>query len=92
MPRGDKKAIMNYPVHRLDLNTQNRATKILRVVDELIRLNNWINNNLDYHSAKVRLVKMKYQIVIKSLSYLHSISKNSRRSTNKFKTPTFLAA
>lgn len=46
MPRGDKKAIMNYPVHRLDLNTQNRATKILRVVDELIRLNNWINNNL----------------------------------------------
>lgn len=47
MPRGDKKAIMNYPVHRLDLNTQNRATKILRVVDELIRLNNWINNNLE---------------------------------------------
>lgn len=46
MPRGDKKAIMNYPVHRLDLNTQNRATKILRAVDEKIRLNNMINNNL----------------------------------------------
>lgn len=47
MPRGDKKAIMNYPVHRLDLNTQNRATKIVRVVDEKIRLNNMINNNLE---------------------------------------------
>lgn len=46
MPRGDKKAIMNYPIRRLDLNTQIKATKILRVVDEKIRLNNMINNNL----------------------------------------------
>ena len=47
MPRGDKKAIMNYPIRRLDLSTQIKATKILRVVDEKIRLNNMINNNLE---------------------------------------------
>ena len=53
MPRGDKKAIMNYPVHRLDLNTQIKATKILRVVDEKIRLNNMINNNLEEQAKAI---------------------------------------
>lgn len=53
MPRGDKKAIMNYPIRRLDLSTQIKATKILRVVDEKIRLNNMINNNLEEQAMAI---------------------------------------
>lgn len=46
MPRGDKKSIMNYPVYKCDMNTQVKSIITLKLIDEKIRLNNVINNNL----------------------------------------------
>lgn len=47
MPRGDKKAIMQYDVPDLDLNTQNRIAKLLRSLDIRIETNRQINDNLN---------------------------------------------
>lgn len=79
MPRGDKKAIMNYPIHNFDLNTQIKTTKILRVVDELIRLNNMINNNLVAYLFRIRMTKTSHR---RSMQITILPFKNHRRSTN----------
>ena len=47
MPRGDKKAIMQYDVPDFDLNTQNRIAKLLRSLDAQIETNGKINDNLE---------------------------------------------
>lgn len=46
MPRGDKKAILEYTVSDLDLITQKKATIILSLIDRKIAVNNTINDNL----------------------------------------------
>lgn len=46
MPRGDKKAILEYTVSDLDFITQKKATIILSLIDRKIAINNTINNNL----------------------------------------------
>lgn len=46
MPRGDKAAIMEFPVPDYDIATQRKIASILRAIDEKIELNNQINNNL----------------------------------------------
>lgn len=46
MPRGDKKAILEYTVSDLDLVTQKKATIILSLIDRKIAVNNTINDNL----------------------------------------------
>ena len=47
MPRGDKKSIMEYPVKNFDLVTQLKSIITLKLIDEKIKLNNAINNNLE---------------------------------------------
>ena len=51
MPRGDKKAIMQYLVPDFDLLTQKCISKILRSIDRKIELNNKINDNLQAEPA-----------------------------------------
>lgn len=46
MPRGDKKAIMEYEVPELSYEDQCRIAGILEVIDEKIELNTDINKNL----------------------------------------------
>lgn len=46
MPRGDKKAIMEYEVPELSYEDQCKIAGILEVIDEKIELNTDINNNL----------------------------------------------
>lgn len=46
MPRGDKVAIMNYPVHLPNIETQKKIAHFLSLLDEKISLNNRINDNL----------------------------------------------
>lgn len=46
MPRGDKKAIMEYEVPKLSYEEQSKIASILEVIDEKIELNSSINNNL----------------------------------------------
>ena len=46
MPRGDKVAIMNYPVLLPDIETQKKIAHFLSLLDEKISLNNRINDNL----------------------------------------------
>lgn len=46
MPRGDKKAIMEYAVPHFDLSTQKKIAEILANIDDKIFLNNNINKNL----------------------------------------------
>lgn len=47
MPRGDKKAIMEYEVPELSYEAQCKIAGILEVIDEKIELNMDINNNLE---------------------------------------------
>ena len=46
MPRGDKKAIMEYEVPKLSYEEQSKIASILEVIDEKIELNSSINKNL----------------------------------------------
>ena len=46
MPRGDKTSIMEYEVPVFDIVTQKRIASVLKSLDEKIKLNNAINNNL----------------------------------------------
>ena len=46
MPRGDKKAIMQYEVPCFSLEKQNRIAEILSAIDRKIKLNTEINENL----------------------------------------------
>lgn len=46
MPRGDKLAIMNYPILLPNLATQQKIAQILSSLDDKIELNNKINDNL----------------------------------------------
>ena len=47
MPRGDKKAIMQYQVPDFDIDIQCKISDILSIVDKKIELNKQINENLD---------------------------------------------
>ncbi|MCQ2374125.1 MAG: restriction endonuclease subunit S, partial [Phascolarctobacterium sp.] len=47
MPRGDKKAIMQYSVPKLSLNNQKKIGDFLRNLDDKIATNNAINKNLE---------------------------------------------
>lgn len=46
MPRGDKKAIMEYEVPEMDFETQQKTAIILQVIDKRIANNTAINENL----------------------------------------------
>lgn len=46
MPRGDKKAIMDFELDIPNIEIQNKIVKILKSIDEKIKLNNQINDNL----------------------------------------------
>ena len=46
MPRGDKVAIMQYPITLPPLATQQKIATILSSIDDKIELNNKINDNL----------------------------------------------
>ncbi|MDD4291926.1 MAG: restriction endonuclease subunit S [Clostridia bacterium] len=46
MPRGDRKAIMDYPVPDLDSDSQRKIASILSSLDEKIIINRRINDNL----------------------------------------------
>lgn len=52
MPRGDKTSIMQYEVPLIDLQVQKKIASVLKALDEKIKLNNEINNNLE-QQAKV---------------------------------------
>lgn len=47
MPRGDKTSIMQYEVPLIDLQVQKKIASVLKALDERIKLNNEINNNLE---------------------------------------------
>ena len=47
MPRGDKKAIMEYEVAIMDFEDQQKTSSILRLIDQKIAINNTINENLE---------------------------------------------
>ena len=46
MPRGDKKALMEYGIPDFDLKEQHKIASILSTIDDKIQLNNKINKNL----------------------------------------------
>lgn len=47
MPRGDKTSIMQYEVPLIDLQVQKKIASVLKALDEKIKLNNEINDNLE---------------------------------------------
>ena len=46
MPRGDKKAILNFTFELPSINTQKKLTNYFFIIESLIKLNNLINDNL----------------------------------------------
>ena len=53
MPRGDKLAIMNYPILLPNLSTQQKIAQILSSLDDKIELNNKINDNLEQQAQAI---------------------------------------
>lgn len=53
MPRGDKKAIMEYEVPKLSYEEQSKIASILEVIDEKIELNSSINKNLEEQAQAI---------------------------------------
>lgn len=53
MPRGDRKAIMQYAVPQYDFPTQKKIGSILRSLDDKIELNNKINENLEQQAQSI---------------------------------------
>lgn len=53
MPRGDKKAIMKYPIPDYDLKTQKKIAYLLRDVDRKIAVNMEINKNLEDQAVTI---------------------------------------
>lgn len=53
MPRGDKNSIMKYMVPDFGIETQRKIASILCSIDEKIRLNNKINNNLEQQAQAI---------------------------------------
>lgn len=51
MPRGDKSAIMQYDVPAFDIDTQQKIGALLWSIDQKIRLNNQINENLEQQAV-----------------------------------------
>ena len=53
MPRGDKKALMEYEVPDFDIGTQRKVAGLLGDIDEKIRVNNAINENLKQQAQAI---------------------------------------
>ena len=53
MPRGDKVAIMQYPINLPPLATQQKIATILSSLDDKIELNNKINQNLEQQAQAI---------------------------------------
>ena len=53
MPRGDKVAIMQYPINLPPLATQQKIATILSSLDDKIELNNKINDNLEQQAQAI---------------------------------------
>ncbi len=53
MPRGDKKAIMEYEVPKMDFTTQKKVSIILHQIDNKIALNTHINENLEQQAQAI---------------------------------------
>lgn len=53
MPRGDKIAIMNYPVNLPPLSVQRKIAAVLSSLDDKIELNNRINANLEQQAQAI---------------------------------------
>ena len=53
MPRGDKVAIMQYPITLPPLATQQKIATILSSIDDKIELNNKINDNLEQQAQAI---------------------------------------
>ena len=53
MPRGDKKAIMEYEVPIYDIDTQKKIASILSALDDKIEVNKKINENLEQQAQAI---------------------------------------
>ena len=53
MPRGDKTLLMQYEITQFDIDTQKKISSVLRSIDEKIKINKEINNNLEQQAQAV---------------------------------------
>ncbi|WP_337742678.1 restriction endonuclease subunit S [Fusobacterium gonidiaformans] len=53
MPRGDKKALMEYEVLDFNIDTQKKVASLLGDIDEKIRVNTEINDNLEQQAKAI---------------------------------------
>ncbi len=51
MPRGDKSSIMRYQIPALDIDTQRKIASVLCSIDEKIKVNKEINDNLEQQAS-----------------------------------------
>lgn len=69
MPRGDKKAIMEYEVAEMDFVTQQKTGRLLKLIDDKIALNTAINQNLKQQAQAILknyMDKYNYRLVFLS--------------------------
>lgn len=87
MPRGDKKALMEYEVPDYDLKEQNKIAGVLSAIDDKIQLNNKINKNLEQqaHALFSKVFNApNYKTVHISLSKLMDYAGGSQPPAEQF--------
>ena len=86
MPRGDKKAIMEYMVPDFSFEEQEQIAKILAPLDEKIALNNKINDNLAQQAQAIyeQLCDESQSNKLTSLSELMSYAGGSQPPASEF--------
>ena len=82
MPRGDKNSIMKYMVPDFGIETQRKIASILCSIDEKIRLNNKINNNLPPHLCVARIAATQCRQILKTDGCSHTNGEVSVRGGN----------
>lgn len=71
MPRGDKRAIMEYAVPMIDIRSQQKIGKFLRCIDKKIAVNKKINNNLQ------QVLFASYTNIVANSAFLHEVQLSS---------------
>ena len=70
MPRGDKKAILNFTFELPSISTQKKLTNYFFVIESLIKLNNLINDNLMFQNILLSNSFFRFLSILFSFSFL----------------------
>lgn len=86
MPRGDKKAILNFTFELPSISTQKKLTNYFFVIESLIKLNNLINDNLmDFRHIQYKKMMANSRISLMAIKKIYNINYGKALPKDKLK-------